>query len=99
MIQNVPHPGDSRALAVSAGRPAARVAVLGGGPDGHQESHADGSRFGADLEPAFGFDLLNRLLAGKLLAVSGSIRVDVCGPVINDLRHLGLLDVQPYLRA
>ena len=48
-------------------------------------------RSGADLEPTSGFDLLNRLLAGKLLAVGGSIRADVRGPVINDLRHLGPL--------
>ncbi len=48
-------------------------------------------RSGADLEPTSGFDLLNRLLAGKLLAVGGSIRVDIRRPVINDLRHLGPL--------
>lgn len=72
------------------GQPPAFV-VLRGGPDGHQESHADGGRSGADLEPTSGFDLLNRLLAGKLRAVGGSIRADVGGPVINDLRHLGPL--------
>ncbi len=70
---------------------------LGGGPDGHQESHAGSSRSG-DLEPAPGPDLLNRLLAGTLPAVGRSTRVDMRGPVIGDLRHLGLLDIQPYLR-
>ena len=60
--------------------------------------HAGGSRSGADLEPAPGSDLLNRLMAGTLPAVGTSIRVDARGPIIGDLRHLSLLDVQPYLR-
>ena len=82
MIQ-IFHTCYGRAPSESAGRPAARVAVLRGGPDGHQESHADGARSSADLEPTSGFDLLNRLLAGKLRAVGGSIRADVRG----NLRH------------
>ena len=55
-------------------------------PDGHQKSHADGSRSGTDLEPAPGSDLLNRLLARNLPAVARNTRADVRGPVIRDLR-------------
>ena len=61
------------------------------GQCGHRQNHQQHSpaaRSGADLESTSGFDLLNRLLAGKLLAADRSTRVDACESVIKDLRHL-----------
>ena len=50
MIQMFHTPGfTERWLNPRAGQPPA-IAVLGGGPDGYQESHADASRSSTDLE-------------------------------------------------
>jgi hypothetical protein len=46
------------------------------GQCGHRQNrqqHSPAARSGADLEPTSGFDLLNRLLAGKLLAAGRNI--------------------------
>src|SRR5689334_1479772 len=73
----VPHVTDPGTLAEPIGRPAARVVVLRGGPDDHQENHADSGHDGAAPEAAFALDLLGRLPAGGPPAGSRCVRIAV----------------------
>src|SRR5579872_445520 len=63
------------ALTEAVGGPSARVVVLSDCPDGRDQRHDHGRSKDVDIESASAFDLFDRPLSGKLVAVTRRIQL------------------------